>query len=128
MSIHTLAQKIKTSIEGSRKSLISTGIIAITAIASFYLGFIARSETLILTSGRANLVDSTQVTINAKKDDLSVHIPQAKSSGTFVASKNGTKYYQSSCPSASRIKDANKVYFDSEEEAVADGYSKASGC
>lgn len=51
----------------------------------------------------------------------------AKTSGTYVASKSGTKYYLPSCAPAS-IKDANKVWFDTAAEAQAAGYTPASNC
>lgn len=48
--------------------------------------------------------------------------------GAFLASKSGTKYYQSGCAAANRIKSENRVYFASEGEAIAAGYGKAQTC
>lgn len=48
--------------------------------------------------------------------------------GSFVASKNGSKYYPIGCGGVSRINEENKVYFSSEQEALDKGYEKASGC
>lgn len=42
--------------------------------------------------------------------------------GTFLASVNGTKYYHPSCPEVRRIKEENKIWFDTEEEAKESGY------
>lgn len=53
-------------------------------------------------------------------------IPQA--TGTYVASKSGTKYYLPSCSGAKRIKEENRVWFNSKEEAQNAGYGPASGC
>lgn len=50
------------------------------------------------------------------------------SGGGFVASKNGTKYYLSSCSGAGRIKESNKVWFTSKEDAETAGYTPASNC
>ena len=49
-------------------------------------------------------------------------------SGQIVASKNGTKFYLPSCRGVGNIREENKIYFQTEEEAVAAGYTKASGC
>lgn len=49
-------------------------------------------------------------------------------SGTYVASKNGTKYYLPSCGSSKRIKEENKVWFKTKEEAEAAGYGPAANC
>ena len=46
----------------------------------------------------------------------------------FVASKNGDKYHFPWCAGAKRIKEANKIWFATQEEAKANGYSPASNC
>ena len=48
--------------------------------------------------------------------------------GSIVASKSGTKYYFPWCSGVSRISEANKVWFNSIEEARAKGLTPASGC
>lgn len=54
---------------------------------------------------------------------------QGSASGrAFVASKNGTKYYPVNCKSADRIKEENKVYFATAEEAELEDLTPASTC
>jgi len=48
--------------------------------------------------------------------------------GNFVASVNGQAYYPKDCASANRIKEENKIWFDSKEEAEAQGYRPAQNC
>lgn len=43
--------------------------------------------------------------------------------GKFVGSVNSDLYHDPSCPSASRIKEANQVWFESREDAERAGYS-----
>ena len=45
-----------------------------------------------------------------------------------VVSKNGSRYHFLWCSGAKQIKEENKVYFNSEEEAVAAGYTLAANC
>jgi len=45
-----------------------------------------------------------------------------------VASKGGTKYHLLTCSGASTIKETNKIYFDSIEQAKAAGYTPAANC
>lgn len=45
-----------------------------------------------------------------------------------VASKNGSRYHFLWCPGAKQIKEENKIYFNSEEEAISAGYSLAANC
>ncbi len=46
----------------------------------------------------------------------------------YVGSKNGTKFHLPSCPGASQIKEENKVYFTSKQDAYSKGYSEAANC
>lgn len=48
--------------------------------------------------------------------------------GKYVASISGTKYHLPSCSGAKRIKEENKVWFNSKEEAEKAGYKPASNC
>jgi hypothetical protein len=48
--------------------------------------------------------------------------------GQFVASKNGTRYYLPSCAAAKRIKEENRIWFASAEEAQRAGYLPAANC
>lgn len=48
--------------------------------------------------------------------------------GLYVASKNGTKYHLPTCPGAKRIKEENKIWFDSKTEAEQAGYEPAKNC
>jgi len=51
-----------------------------------------------------------------------------KSDKNLVASKSGTKVYYVWCSGVSRIKPENKVFFDTLDEALNKGYTKASNC
>ncbi len=46
----------------------------------------------------------------------------------YVASKTGTKYHLPWCSGARRIKEENKVWFATKEEAEAAGYTPAANC
>ncbi len=46
----------------------------------------------------------------------------------YVASKNGTKYHFPWCSGASTIKEENKIWFSSKEEAEKSGYTPAGNC
>lgn len=53
---------------------------------------------------------------------------QVATVGKYVASKNGAKYYLPECSGAKRIKDENKVWFATIEEAKSSGRTPASNC
>jgi hypothetical protein len=48
--------------------------------------------------------------------------------GTYVASKNGTAYHFPWCSGAQRIKEENKIWFATKEEAKQAGYRPAGNC
>lgn len=54
--------------------------------------------------------------------------PAVSSAKTYVASKNGTKYHLPWCSGAQRMKEENKVWFETKEEAEAQGYAPAANC
>ncbi len=45
-----------------------------------------------------------------------------------VASKNGTRYYFTWCSGSEKLSEKNKVWFQSPQEAEANGYTVATGC
>src|SRR3989338_8338108 len=51
-----------------------------------------------------------------------------RSGGRFLASKNGSTYYLHECSGARRIGEANKVWFDTEQQARNSGYRPAKNC
>lgn len=53
---------------------------------------------------------------------------QTRASGEVVASKSGTKYYYPWCTGVSRIKEENKVWFNSIEDARLVGLTPATNC
>ena len=59
-------------------------------------------------------------------------VPEREIAGTttgqFVASKNGKKYFTVGCSAAKTIKEENKVYFGSQDEAKKAGYEASTMC
>ena len=52
----------------------------------------------------------------------------APADGAYVASKNGTRYYLPWCSGVKQIKEENKVWFKTKEEAAARGLTPAKNC
>lgn len=48
--------------------------------------------------------------------------------GVYVGSRTSTKYHLPTCSGAKRIKEENKVWFKSKEEAESRGYTPAGNC
>ncbi len=73
--------------------------------------------------------------LQEQKGELKVYGPKEPesrvlgvSTGEYVASKSGTKYYLSTCTSAKNIKEENKIWFPTATAAKSAGYAPAANC
>lgn len=105
-------------------------IVLVVGVGAFGLGRLSASghqpmalRVLYPDAKPAEPLQSTAAVASAKA------APEAPAGqGSYVASKNGTKYYLATCSGASRIKQENKVYFVSTAQAQAAGYGPAANC
>lgn len=85
---------------------------------------IVKNPVVIDESGvksEANLLDSVSQSLAAPAGETGAG--QASAKGLFVASRGGTKYHWPWCSYGEKIKLANQIWFNSEKEAQAAGYS-----
>ena len=131
MSIKDNWKKIKGRIdfdEVLEKNTFLTALMIIVALISFGMGRLSGLETarknveIDFPKGQeASAFLGTFATTTPKA-------PSVKTSGVYVASKNGTKYYLPSCASSKRISVTNRIWFDTKAEAETAGYSPAANC
>ena len=135
MSIIEKAKEIKGMAKNSldfdnptQKSAFLTILVILVASGSFGLGRLSGLETvkkdvgIEFPKGQAAAVGAAFATTSPQ-----VKIPQ-KTSGKYVASKNGTKYHLTTCSSGKSISEKNKIWFDTKEEAETAGYTPAANC
>ncbi|MDP3726376.1 MAG: Ada metal-binding domain-containing protein [bacterium] len=120
-SIQNYIEKIKQGIE-NREFLIAL-LILLVGLGSFGLGRLSKIEE---TKEPVRIEYSTE--INAKEQSATVSLGASATQKLFVASKNGTKYHHPWCSGAERISQANKIWFNSKEEAEKAGYTPAANC
>ena len=128
MSIAEIWKKGKEQIAIlERPDFFMTALIVLVAFASFGLGRLSKIQIT-----RAPLkIDQTAAVGEAIGDVKNVAptiANETKSAGMYVASKNGAKYHFPWCSGAKSISEANKIWFNSVEEARAAGYTPASNC
>lgn len=132
-------QKVKQWCVDNKSDLYVATIIFLTAMASFGLGRLSvlwpEKEPIVIDENlelrtknqderlepRTKNLDNAG-SLSSKFSDLSS--PQKR----FVASKNGTAYHFPWCPGALRIKEENKIWFETKEEAEKAGYKPAGNC
>lgn len=107
-------------------------VVILIGIASFGLGRASSFETAQIEPV-IQMIEPITLTANAVATNPSTAAqgssPQAiDSQKPFLASKNGTRYYLSSCSGAKRIKSENIIYFSTREAAESAGYTKAINC
>ena len=145
--IHELLNKVKRFYEGNKQDLFIAAIIFLVGLGSFGLGRLSviwpKKEPITFTEwgnplerekgalegqnqaikgGSASPIGGAQ----ASQNTASALNPIIQ--GKYVASKKGTAYHYPWCPGAKQIKEENKIYFDTKEEAEKAGYKPAGNC
>lgn len=84
----------------------------------------------------SNYHDNTRIPVENDSDDSSNSSYSGRSSSksssdsasVYVGSVNSNKFHSPYCTKAESIKDSNKVYFSSRDEAISSGYSPCKFC
>lgn len=129
-SIHDILNKIK-----STKALPYIWVIlacAVIGLTCFALGR-ASYKAQVATDGESARISIEYPPLVGSYDEMAGERDVVSSIGQntdmqLVGSKNGTKYYKTTCAGVDRINEENKVYFSTIEEAEGAGYEPASNC
>ena len=131
-------EKIKHFLESEQgKDILIVLIVILVGIASFELGRLSKENASnglkIEDSGQeanviASGVNSSNRTNSRTNPNLGVDLNTNSSGKSFFASKKGKKYYSVDCSAGKTIKETNKIYFSTREEAESAGYELSSAC
>ncbi|MBI2120186.1 MAG: hypothetical protein HYT94_01015 [Parcubacteria group bacterium] len=134
-SIKEKTEKIKVSVKGgfdfenpTQRGAFLTVVLVLVASASFGLGWLSGLETVKKSVEIEFPKGQTAGVFAPFATTSTIANAPTKTSGKYVASKNGTKYHLSTCSSAKSISQKNKVWFDTKEEAEGAGYTPAANC
>ena len=124
MTIAEAREKCKALASKVPRDALLVAVLVLASSASFGLGVLTGREA------SASPIECSLGTPVSTTGEASPPSPKASAgeAGKYVASKNGTKYYLPSCSGASRISEANKVWFASAQAAQAAGYAPAANC
>lgn len=138
MIIANYYEKVKQWIRENKTDLFVAAVIFFVGLASFGLGRLSvlwpEKEPITIEnyesalqpgSGQGIKSYGTTVTPEGNANSESV-IPNSR--GRYVASKSGTRYHFPWCSGAQRIKEENKIWFQTKEEAEKAGYKPALNC
>lgn len=129
-------QKLKEYARVRQKDLFLACLIFLVSIGSFGLGRLSvvwpEKQPLVITQNderqTSNEQYGTKNGFTQGASTVSAFSVQSSALGKYVASKNGTAYHYPWCSGAKRIKEENKIWFQTKEEAEARGYKPAANC
>jgi hypothetical protein len=146
MTIPELRESSNKALKAIPKDVLLVAIVVLASSASFGLGILAGKGMAPVgeTKGfwiedvskvEASALPAAAAAAPALKEAQAPKIQVvepgtvvAPSTGKYLASKNGTKYYLPTCSGAKRIKEENKVWFATIEDAQAAGLGPAANC
>lgn len=100
-------------------------LIILTAVLAFGLGRLTKLEENRVP---VRVIEPATLPITESNNTTNTSEAPGPATGKYVGSKSGTKYHFPWCPSAVTIKEGNKVWFATKEEAESAGYSPAQNC
>jgi len=122
-------EKIAGALRRIPKDALIIAVLVLVSTGSFGLGVVAGREgtgslsEILIERPQEQEAAAARSTPEPKENE-----PAPASGGKYVGSKTGTKYYLPWCGTAKRIKEENKVWFATKEEAAAAGYEPGKNC
>jgi len=124
-------QKVKSWIREHRNDLFVAAVIFYASLASFGLGRLSalwpEKQPLRIIEKTESVPYATSSPQSSRSSGASVAAPLSQK-GKYVVSKSGKYYHYPWCPGALRIKEENKIWFETRKEAEALGYKPAGNC
>ncbi len=129
-------QKVKDFAIANKKDVFLACTIVLVSIISFGLG---RISVLLSQKEPIQIIQNSELQMTNNRNEVSTSTPKRETTyssfniqnsalGKYVASKNGSYYHFPWCSGAQKIKDENKVWFQTKEEAESRGFKPASNC
>jgi len=120
--------KLLTRVKMHQKDIFLAFCIVLISIISFNLGKIGALKKPPITITPSQSQADVYSAVGDKDTAENPAKPQAVIDRRVVVSKNSDKYHFTWCSGAKRIKEENKLWFETEAAAQAAGYTKAGNC
>ncbi|OGJ10472.1 hypothetical protein A2456_02355 [Candidatus Nomurabacteria bacterium RIFOXYC2_FULL_36_19] len=124
-------EKIKQFLESEQgKDIMIVIIVILVGLGSFELGRLSKvNNSSGIKIEYPNQDNNLETNVISATDNVSKTVFDSNATGkTFFASSKGSKYYTISCSAGKTIKQENRIYFSTGEEAQQAGYTLSSGC
>ncbi|KKS37866.1 MAG: hypothetical protein A3G49_02005 [Candidatus Sungbacteria bacterium RIFCSPLOWO2_12_FULL_41_11] len=130
--LYHLYKKIKSWLESNQKDLFLAATIILVSIISFGFGRLSaiwpEKQPIRIEKSQLSELSELSNDGNDKLNPLNQLNSLNQPNGKYVASKNSTFYHYPWCPGAQKIKEENKIWFQTKEEAESRGYKPAGNC
>ena len=120
--------KLLNFVKLRQKDIFLVFCIVLISITSFNLGKIGALKKTPITIMPGQSQADVYSAVGDKNTAENPAKPQAVIDRRVVVSKNSDKYHFTWCSGAKRIKEENKIWFETEAAAQAAGYTKAGNC
>ena len=131
MMIGDYRDKVNAWVGERKNDLVVAAVIFLVGLGSFGMGrlsVVIPTKPPITVSEPAATRQGDALPMPRSKDAAPAHSSTPASRGAYVGSVAGTAYHLLWCPGALRIKEENKVWFQTKEEAERKGYKPAGNC
>lgn len=125
-----MISKIINWVKSNQHSIFLAICVILISTISYNLGKLnSNSKTTVKINSGNDVFQASAVQSLVESDSLNTS-PSKLKDLRVVASKNSTakKYHYLWCPGAKKIKDQNKLWFGSSQEAESKGYTLAGNC
>lgn len=126
MTIQEIAEKCKSFLDS--RDLFTATLIILVGLGSFGLGRLSAQEASRSPLRIEYPGDHAEESASSVKSPVLASPALPLGEGKYVASKTGTRYYLPTCDGAKRIKEENKVWFKTKEDAERAGLTPAANC
>lgn len=111
------------------KDILVVTIVILVGLGSFELGRLSKENS----SGGIKIEYPSQnqergMVQTANVISATNPVKSTTTAKNFFASTRGSKYYPIACPAGKTLKQENRIYFSTREEAEAAGYALSSSC
>lgn len=126
-----LLSKIKSWLKENQRDLYLAALVFLFSVASFGLGRLSAiwpvKEPIVIENLEPKIMNQGNAAAAISPHDSNPMVPDS-ARGAYVASRNGSSYHLPWCPGAKQIKEENKIWFQTKEEAEKAGYQPAGNC
>ena len=124
-----MVSRFLTKVNGHKADLYTAVVIFFVGIGSFGLGRLSvewpKKDPITITQQDEGNMEQEKIDVNGNE---SITAATSTVKGKYVASRSGKYYYAPWCGGALRIKEENKVWFETKEDAEKRGYKPAANC